>query len=953
MTRERLFLGWDRPPLPAAADVLLERFGGGGDATSLSGVVVATPSRGAGRRLLELLIERSGGAVEPPEIVTLGRLPEALFIPDAAVAEEHMATLVRAHALRHRPERVAELTPRPPATDDPLAWWRLAEQLAELARELASARLSLPEAVEKIDQSPAAETASPRWHAVAELDRAYHDALAERGLVDQQAARLAALRAGACGLDRPLVLIGLDDLTPLPAAMIRQLAGPVLALIHAPEDEADAYDDLGVLVPEAWHDRDPGLSDEQLRFVEHPADQARAAAAAVAHEAECSGRSLSPSRVTLGLADPALAGTVRRAFEDAGVTTREPLGRPMTLTPPSALLRALADYAATRRFDALAALLRHPDVDRLLRRDAGRSFDESQSPLTDLDAYATDHLETHASGGALEPDENRRRRLGELQRVVDALLPESPAGRRPLPAWSEAIRAALSRVYAGRSFTAHRPADDATARPLEALGRGLSEHARLDPDDDATPRVDFADALRFAAQRFTDGHVPEPGGGDAVELHGLLELPLDDAPVLVIVGANEGRWPTSPPSFPLLPESLRPTLGLVDRRRRLARDRYRLIAMRHSRSALRVIAGRWSSRGDPLAPSRVLISGDDRQAAAVVERFYRVGEHERDTRDAAPLPALHRPAARDGFLLPLPMDVEPVTRMAVTAFRDYLACPYRFFLKHVLRLEPVDDEAVELTPRSFGNLAHDALERLARTPDAAHATDPRVVEACLLDALSDLVRRRLGRQLRPAVQLQRRALEERLTAFAAEQANETRNGWLIDTERAESTFEAEIDVDGRPFTVTGRLDRVDRHAQSGAVRLLDYKTGDAAKKPEQAHRRRKSQWIDLQLPLYRGLAPLMGIADHRNAAIEVGFVNLPRKPVDVGLALAEWTRDDYDDADARRDEVVRCVRDDLVFWPPAEPPAFPDAFAGLCADAALDRRRLIERSEAERAGRPR
>jgi len=45
-----------------------------------------------------------------------------------------------------------------------------------------------------------------------------------------------------------------------------------------------------------------------------------------------------------------------------------------------------------------------------------------------------------------------------------------------------------------------------------------------------------------------------------------------------------------------------------------------------------------------------------------------------------------------------------MTRMSVTAFRDYLACPYRFFLRHVLKLRPLDDAATELAANQFGDL---------------------------------------------------------------------------------------------------------------------------------------------------------------------------------------------------------------------------------------------------------
>ena len=953
---ERVFLGWDQPALPRAAEVLRARLGASKE--GLGDFLVATPSQAAGRRLIELLTERRRGAVEPPDVVSIGALPERLYRSVQPVAEPWLRVLVRMAPLRGWPEAVHELTPHPPADDDTLGWFRLTQQLESLASELAASGRSVRESFDRLEErNLLAEGAASRWRTLAELDDAYRQSLRDRGLIDLHEARRQAVQTGACELDRTLVLLGLDDLPPLVADMVGQLGGQVLSLIHAPEEEADGFDELGALRRDAWDNRDPRLERHQLRFVDTPDEQARALAGDIEEAArnlagDPGGETgLSASRVTMGVADPALSGNIRRTLDAAGITTREPVGRPMSMSPPVALLRAVAEYAASRRLDALAGVARHPDAERLLR-EAGAFNDGSnaRSVLNDLDRYLTEHLQVEP-GDALLGQPRLRERVAGAQRGLDARLPDGHGRPQPLPRWIDSIRRLLGDAYADRRFTRHRPTDEATARPLEAIAAALSDYERLDPQDPATPRVSFAESLRLTAERVAGQSVPEPGGVDAVELRGLLELPLDDAPVLVVVGANEGRWPTPPADFPLLPESLRRPLGLPDRDHRLARERYRLIAMSRCRPVFRVIAGRWSPRGDPLSPSRVLISSDDEQAAEVMRRFFLPAEDAADqatgesSEPLAALPVVRRGGFRDGFLLPFPMDVQPVTRMAVTAFRDYLACPYRFFLRRVLGLEPLDDEAVELTPSSFGTLAHDVLQKLAEDEDAAHSTDPARIRDKLLDTLSREMTRRLGRVLRPAVQLQRLALEERLEAFADRQAAMTREGWLIDTARAERDFEVTVQVEASPFTLTGRIDRVDRHADTGEVRVLDYKTADTARTPKQVHQR-KGEWVELQLPIYASLAEPLGLGRD----VRVGFVNLPRKPKEVGLRLAEWSESELAEAIEARDEVIRAVRDELRFWPPADAPSWPDEFSGLCADAAMDRRRLIERSEREAAG---
>ena len=77
-----------------------------------------------------------------------------------------------------------------------------------------------------------------------------------------------------------------------------------------------------------------------------------------------------------------------------------------------------------------------------------------------------------------------------------------------------------------------------------------------------------------------------------MELLDWLELPLDDAPVVMLTGFNEGLFPESVQGHAFLPDALRTRLGLIDNRRRFARDAYRLTTVLHSKESVRLIAGR-------------------------------------------------------------------------------------------------------------------------------------------------------------------------------------------------------------------------------------------------------------------------------------------------------------------------------------------------------------------------
>ena len=76
--------------------------------------------------------------------------------------------------------------------------------------------------------------------------------------------------------------------------------------------------------------------------------------------------------------------------------------------------------------------------------------------------------------------------------------------------------------------------------------------------------------------------------------------------------------------------------------------------------------------------------------------------------------------------------------MRVTEFRDYLACPYRYYLRHVLGLKGLTDSAAELDGAAFGSLAHEVLARLGTVPPAA-ATDAEAVRRQLDELLDKTV----------------------------------------------------------------------------------------------------------------------------------------------------------------------------------------------------------------------
>ncbi|RKY16598.1 MAG: hypothetical protein DRQ55_17665, partial [Planctomycetota bacterium] len=674
------------------------------------------------------------------------------------------------------------------------------------------------------------------------------------------------------------------------------------------------------------------------------------------------------AEITVGLLDTQVGPPLARRLADHGVSVRDVAGTPMTGTSPAQLMAATADWLDGRGVDAFAALVRHPDVSWGVSASDATGDDSSDAagdadtdprlsePATaghhrrclasDLDAYRAQHLPAHVKGPWLAlgkdldlglaastdgasrherreaiEERDRRRALVSASRAWDAQLGELADGRpRPLFEWAAPLRTWLAAVYAGRQLNPMaRKADRRLAAALRAVSSALDEMAAARAWKPAVSAAAAMTELWAALEKSPP--VPPAPDDDAIELLGWLELPLDDAPLLVLTGLNDGNVP-EPVSEGDLPEALCSELGLPDDVARTARDALLLSSILHSR-AVSLVTGKRSRENDPLLPSRLLFACDDEQLVARVEALVAAGERRPA---AAPTPArVDAPRA-----LPMARTPPPVTKLSATAFKAYLNSPYRFYLERVLHLSGVDDDAAEMNPLIFGSLAHAVLEGLA-DDKAGSSTRAHVIDEFLQRRLDGLVAERFGKTSLPAVTLQLMQLRKRLTAFASWQAGWAEQGWRIRHAEWAPSRPATLDVDGEPFVISGIIDRIDENERTGQWAILDYKTSEVGADPAKTHRgwstvpdednpgeqKRVRVWVDLQLPLYRVLAGELGLPDE----VRLGYINLPADLDDVGAVLVEpedgkqgrrkwegWTPQRLDDALELAREIIRAVR---------------------------------------------
>ncbi len=911
----RHFLPWNRP-LPAQAAAWLARGWTGPGPLDLGGVLVIVPTRQSGRRLREALAEHAaarGSGVFAPRV----GLPEDLLIPpDGGAVASPMETRLAwtAVLLETDLEEFRAVFPVDPPVRN-FAWAsRLAGRLQRLQTALGENGLRLGDVPARAGVGlPETE----RWEQLGELERRVDAALAALGRHDPQAARVALARVATPpdGVQR-IVLLATPDPLPQAVAVLEEFARtrPVDVVVSGPEEGEGAalFDEWGRPRVEVWKKRPLSLTDFDSQV--HLCADAAAQAARVTALARDYGNP--EGFLAVGVADPEVAPVLEGALREAGQAVFNPEGRPRRQDGLRTLLASLAALVHEPAFETVQQLARCPDfISWLEERAKGGGFSPA-AMLAGLDDLNARHLP--ATLEAAQPHTARRPAAAAALAAAAELRRTLTQGEFP----ANAV-AALGMIMGGR-----RPAGDPVlAGSADAWMKILRE---ADAARAGFPGVPDADWWELALAQFDGSRRFDERPTGAVELNGWLELLWEDAPHLVVTGLNDGRAPEAVAGDAFLPEALRVRLGLKTNEARFARDAYMLAAMAAARTPagrLDLLVGQVSAAGDPLRPSRLLLACEETALPRRVAALFRPAEA-----------AQRGPSWRRAWKL-VPPVVAPPARVSVTAFRDYLRCPFRFYLKHALRMETVDPHKTEMDALDFGTLCHVALEALGREAALRDCADPAVLREFLLERLDRLARDRYGAELSLPLLVQIESARQRLARAAAAQAEQRAAGWVIG--QVERKFELPVGA----VIVSGKIDRVERNEGTGAVRVLDYKTSDRAVAPQAAHVRaarrdgaeppewarfrmggKEMVWVDLQLPLY-----LAALAEEAGGAVEAGYFNLPKAVGETAVTAWDGYDADWRAAARRCAEGVAAAVTAGIFWPPAEtPPREEDGtFAGL------------------------
>jgi len=718
---------------------------------------------------------------------------------------------------------------------------------------------------------------------------------------------------------RRLVVAAVSDPIAILPRILERLPVPVDILVHAPAHLADAFDQWGRPRVEVWRQRPLPLDDDAIVVGADPSDQAQRIMA------ELGRADPSIAQTAICIADAEVSRPLISLLAEAGVTAYDPAGTSLARHPLFVLLDRLRRLVVDGDAEAATAVIRHPDLLAALEGDREIALSPARV-LAALDA-------TLARAVPATFDDLCRAAAGVADLAPACALLQSlhrqATTRDPLAA----LDTILETIFAHRRLDPDDPDDALFMQAARRLRTLIAECRPL-----ADWGMGFGEIVGFLLERARSVRLYAPGEGADLELEGWLEAPWVEVPFLVVAGMNEGRVPAPAAVHPYVPDGLAASLGLPHADRLLARDAFLLAGLAAARRAggrLVLTLGRWSAAGDPLLPSRLFFLADDEDLAGRAERLFA---------PVIPAGTGAPPSLAFAYDLRRKPPPPPPARLSVVAIRDYLRCPFRYFLRHhcnMVRSEPLVDE---IDPATFGALAHGALHAMGRDAAIWACGDAGRIRRFFEDWLAREARRRFGPRPTTTVAWQLEALGRRLAACARYQAELAADWQIVAVEE-----KVEMEVDG--VCIQGRIDRIDRHRRTGVYRIIDYKTGDTAQDPAAAHlatpgpppRRdytlvqvggRTKRWVDLQLPLYRLLAAdLVG-----DAPVELAYWVMPKALSDTGILV--WDDFGADLLNAARLCLAGVIAEltARIFWPPApkvEYDEFEDLFLGEAADCFL------------------
>lgn len=914
MSLKQTYFDWNRALIPQVKEALLseasesESMHSHEQAIDLSHLLVIVPTAKSGQHLLEALSTdpqtRNKGLLRP-EIITPIQFIERGVLSDNRASEADCLFAWMRALNRYPTEKLRTIFPNTSPSE--ASTLDHAKRFHRLRKELGIEGFDLSSVAEVC----AEETIEPwRWLTVAELEKAYYQILDDKGLSDPMQANR------ACAENYPLeisfskiIIVATPDPKPLPLKAFKQLEKTHAVEVWINGPKGDLFDPWGIPNPEHWENRalDMDSWNYQIHRLNQSLDIPEILVRAIADRPVES--------LQIGLLDPNLIQSVSHYFSTASLPFYNPEGLPMSDSALGKFILSLLYFQEDQSSDRLKQLLINPYFYQ--SAPVNQSVEDLLSAIDTLfDAHLCHNL-IDLKARIRTPAHSELTELSKLIDYAEAFIYPEQSEHGFVEWLKNRLNSLLDQVSL-------LEIDSVFKNLIEAISETFEEALRAEKnfrkEANNCGRIILAELLKkqkIYKEREKDAH----------DLFGWLELLWHDAPHSILCGLNEGIIPQAYSNDAFLTEHLKNLLGMKTQAQSFASDLYLFEAIGRKRSLqkgraqgkLSIYLPENDAEGNPLMPSRLLFQVPDSQLLSTTENILlkkadTIEFHE------------HRPA----WMIDSALPIARPDSIWVSALGDYLKCPFRFYLKHILKLQSKNFNLREMSAAQFGTLFHEIVASLEGETFQAESD-----EKAWIDRLHRTADRQItnlyGTDLSFALQMQKESIRDRLTAFIRSQLNLLKeSGQSLSITQTEKRFKLPLGS----FILSGTIDRID--SSPDGIHIIDYKTTNSGKTPQATHLKsaqtqqvpkhlpeaaylsignKDYYWADLQLPLY-ALAQMTETAS--DELPKISYYSIPKSADKT--QLANWADFDQSILDSAKNCALAVLKniEEGKFWPPNE-----------------------------------
>lgn len=949
MALKCVFLNWNRPLISLSALELL-KLAKSESFFDLSHILAILSTAHATKKLsyeLTKIANDRGSALLPPKFVT----PQFFFTYQMSrkMPSETQRILFWIEAIKLNSEKVKFLFPDKLNETKNFAWYLdRAEKIIELVDTLATIGITIKKLVSA--NSDAIKDDMDRFIELSQIENTYFDLLNKAGFEDYNKIKIEnALNPKPPNGISKIIFIAVPDPIPILTETINILSSfmDLEIWINAPIDFDLAFDTYGRPIYDFWKNKNLDIIDfkNQVTLFDSPGNLVTDFVNLLAEKKDLANEEISIGDISLIIPDISLEPALRHSFLKHNINTYNPSGINLNKTAPGALFCTMLEFILNQNYLSFANLIRNADFLAYIKL---KIVNLDYSKLFSINDYLQNNYMPIAFEDMLKASEKENKKSDKYKDATSLNL------------YSKVLIIVKELLIEGREKA---PAEFALSKIIEIYNLIKSDISHDFKEDSPTSIgaikeivfeveknfwIKFGyndkDIALLTAKRIQDSILYPPQKNGTLPLRGWFELQWEEKkPYTFILGMNEGIVPSVTTNDMFIPDSLKKKLNLPCNDSRFARDFYILYSTikNYSEYHLNFIVMKTNQKGEYLKPSRLLLQTSDKNHFYERLNYLFRGksisfEHENNTiteMDKYPLT----------YNVPLIKLKE--NYLNVTDFKNYLKCPFRFYLKKVLGYEEeIDDTKTDINHRKFGIICHETLVLLGNK--LKEKTDEKELRSVLAKKLT-FEKSKFSPSI--PVEFSFYSLQQRLNKALDVMLEEEKNGeWeindlekdfnlVLDSDKLEKWLGTQVEEEIL-FSIKGRIDRIDISRDGKNLRIIDYKTGNVSSSPKSEHYKiisarndeshikeyerfeiggKQYKWIDLQLPLYAII--LQELPEYKNIKIDsCAYFVIPKSVTDT--KIIPWKNILQEELDAARKCASQIILNmaKSIFWPPSD-----------------------------------